>query len=82
MKFIADNIRELSRKNKERNIKRSIRMVRNKVKTEARDGNSMCIFDFCETFNDNQQKVISDYFTRKGFKVEWRFNDRIVVRWV
>lgn len=56
MKFIADNIRELSRKNKERNIKRSIRMVRNKVKTEARDGNSMCIFDFCETFNDNQQK--------------------------
>ena len=57
-------------------------MVRNKVKTEARDGNSMCIFDFYETFNDNQQKVISDYFTRKGFKVEWRFNDRIVVRWV
>lgn len=82
MKFIADNIRELARKNKERNIKRSIRMVRNKVKMEARDGNSMCIFDFYETFNDNQQKVISDYFTRKGFKVEWRFNDRIVVRWV
>lgn len=82
MKFIADNIRELSRKNKERNIKRSIRIVRNKVKTEARDGNSMCIFDFDKTFNDNQQKVISDYFTRKGFKVEWRFNDRIVVRWV
>ena len=82
MKFIADNIRELSRKNKERNIKRSIRMVRNKVKTEARDGKDMCVFDFYETFNDNQQKVISDYFTRKGFKVEWRFNDRIVVRWV
>ena len=82
MKFIADNIRELSRKNEERNIKRSIRMVRNKVKTEARDGKGMCIFDFYETFNDNQQKVISDYFTRKGFKVEWRFNDRIVVRWV
>ena len=82
MKFVADNIRELSRKNKERNIKRSIRMVRNKVKTEARGGNSICIFDFYETFNDNQQKVISDYFTRKGFKVEWRFNDRIVIRWV
>ena len=82
MKFIVDNIRELSRKNKERNIKRSIRMVRNKVKTEARDGNSMCIFDFYETFSNNEQKVISDYFTRKGFKVEWRFNDRIVIRWV
>lgn len=82
MKFIADNIRELSRKNKERNIKRSIRMVRNKVKSKARDGNSICIFDFCETFNDNQQKVINDYFTRKGFKVEWCFDDRIIVRWV
>ena len=82
MKFIADNTRELSRKNKERNIKRSIRMVRNKVKSEARDGNSICIFDFYTTFNDNQQKIISDYFTRKGFKVEWRFNDRIVVKWV
>lgn len=82
MKFIADNTRELSRKNKERNIKRSIRMVRNKVKSEARDGNSICIFDFYKTFNDNQQKIISDYFTRKGFKVEWRFNDRIVVKWV
>lgn len=82
MKFIADNIRELSRKNKERNIKRSIKMVKNKVKMEARYGYDMCIFDFNETFNDNQQKVISDYFTRKGFKVEWRFNDRIMVRWV
>ena len=82
MKFIVDNIRELSRKNKERNIKRSIRMVRNKVKTKARDGNSMCIFDFYETFSNNEQKVINDYFIERGFKVEWSFDDRIIVRWV
>ena len=49
MKFVADNIRELSRKNKERNIKRSIKMVKNKVKMEARYGYDMCIFDFDTT---------------------------------
>lgn len=45
-------------------------------------GENICIVDFYKSFSDTQQKVISDYFTRKGFKVEWRFNDRIVVRWV
>ena len=86
MKFIADNIRELSRKNKEKNIKRSIkrsiRMVRNKIKMEARDGEDKCFVDFYENFNDNQQKIISDYFIKKGFKVEWLCDDSIVVRWV
>lgn len=82
MKFIADNIRELSRKNKERNIKRSIRWIKSRIKLEAKDGENICIVDFYKSFSDTQQKIISDYFTRKGFKVEWRFNDRIVVRWV
>lgn len=82
MKFIAENIKKLSQKNKERNIKRSIRMVRNKVKTEARDGNSMCIVDFYEDFSDTQQEIISDYFIKRNFKVEWVFDDRIIVKWV
>lgn len=57
-------------------------MVRNRIKMKAKDGDNMCTFVFYETFNDNQQKVISDYFTRKGFKIVWRLNDEIVVRWV
>jgi hypothetical protein len=82
MKFIADNIKELSRKNKDKNIKKTIRIIRSKVKSEAKNGEDKCFVDFYENFNDNQQEVISDYFVKKGFKVEWRFDDRIMVKWV
>ena len=82
MKFIADNIRELSRKNKERNIKRSIRLVKNKIKLRAKDGDNMCTVDLYENFDDSQQETIGNYFIKRGFKVEWNFNDQIGIRWV
>ena len=82
MKFIADNIRELSRKNKERNIKRSIRLVKNKIKLRAKDGDNMCTVDLYENFDDSQQETIGNYFIKRGFKVEWNFNDQMGIRWV
>ena len=82
MKFIVDNIRELSRKNKERNIRKAIGIIRSKVKSEAKNGEDKCFVHFYETFSNNEQKVINDYFIERGFKVEWSFDDRIIVRWV
>lgn len=82
MKFIAENIKELSQKSKDKNIKKTIRMVRNKIKMEAKNGYNMCIVDFYEDFSDTQQEIISDYFIKRNFKVEWCFDDRISVRWV
>lgn len=56
MKFIVDNIRELSRKNKERNIRKAIGIIRSKVKSEAKNGEDKCFVHFYETFSNNEQK--------------------------
>lgn len=45
-------------------------------------GGDKCTVGFSEDFDDNQKEIISDYFVKRNFKVEWCSDYRIVVRWV
>ena len=82
MKLIVENMKKLSQRNKDRNVKRGIRTIRKEIKMEAKKGRDRCFVSFYENFSDTQQEVIGKYFIDRGFEVEWRYSDEIVIRWV
>lgn len=62
-------------------IKKAIREIKNQVKKAARKYNLVTI-EFYEDFSNDEQKIISDYFTKRNFEVKWCYDSEIEVRWV
>lgn len=82
MRFTVKNMQKINhRYRKKFIIKKAIKETKNQVKKAARKYNSVTI-EFYENFSSDEQKIISDYFTKRNFKVEWRFNDEMEIRWV
>lgn len=81
MRFTVKNMQKINHRYKNFVIKKAIRETKNQVKKAARKYNSVTI-EFYENFSSDEQKIISDYFTKRNFKVEWRFNDKMEIRWV
>ena len=81
MKITAENIKQAWKKKREKIIKSSIKKTEREIKQRAKQGYTACTTDFDYGFSYDEQKVISDYFIKNGFEVDWCFDDRIRVKW-
>ena len=81
MRFTVKNMQKINHRYRKNFIKKAIKETKNQVKKAARKYNSVTI-EFYENFSDDEQKIISDYFTKRNFEVEWCYDSEIEVRWV
>ena len=81
MRFTVKNMQKINHRYRKKFIKKAIREIKDQVKKAARKYNSVTI-EFYEKFSNDEQKIISDYFTKRNFEVEWCSDSEIEVRWV
>lgn len=82
MKITAENIKQAWKKKREKIIKSSIKKTEREIKQRAKQGYTACTTDFDYKFSYDEQEVISNFFIKNGFEVNWCFDDRIKVKWV
>lgn len=81
MKFIAENMEQVYKKNRERVVLNTIKALKKDIKKYARYGYESRIIETVYGFNDEEQERITNYFVRKGFGVEWIYNDEVRITW-
>lgn len=81
MKFIAENMEQVYKKNRERVVLNTIKALKKDIKKYARDGYKSRIIETYYGFNDEEQERITNYFVEKGFDVEWIYNDEVKIIW-
>lgn len=81
MRFTVKNMQKINYRYRKKFIKKAIRKIKDQVKKAARKYNLVTI-EFYEDFSNDEQKIISDYFTERNFEVKWCYDSEIEVRWV
>ena len=81
MRFTVKNMQKINHRYRKNFIKKAIREIKDQVKKAARKYNLVTI-EFYEDFSNDEQKIISDYFTKRNFEVKWCYDSEIEVRWV
>ena len=81
MRFTVKNMQKINHQYRKNFIKKAIREIKNQVKKAAKKYNLVTI-EFYEDFSNDEQKIISDYFTKRNFEVKWCYDSEIEVRWV
>ena len=80
MLFTVKNMQKINHRYRKRFIRKTIKETKDQVKQAARRYNSITI-EFYENFSNDEQKIISDYFTKKSFNITWLNNEAIEIKW-
>ena len=82
MKFTAEIMSQVYKKNRERIILGTIKALKKEIKEYAQYGYKSKAIELAHSFNEEEQEQITNYFIEKGFGVEWIYNDEVKIVWV
>lgn len=80
MNFTKINIVQISQKQRKKLIKKTIKHIKNKIKKLAKKGDQSYYIDFYENYTNDEQEIISDYFIKRGFEINWIGDDSVIIK--
>lgn len=81
MKFTAENMDKIYKKNREKLIPKTFKALKKDIKEYARDGYKSKVIELTNSYTNEEQEKITNYFVEKGFDVEWIYNDEVRIIW-